>query len=108
MPAARLLVVEDEAEAGRQLKSGLGEAAFAVESRPGAEAARAALSQNGYQLMLPDLRLPGQDGREFLADLRAAGAALRCSSRPRAIPSITACAAWRRRRRLPDEAVCLQ
>jgi two-component system, OmpR family, copper resistance phosphate regulon response regulator CusR len=76
MPAARLLVVEDEAKLAANLKRGLGEAGFAVEVAPGAEAARAALSQNGYDLMLLDLRLPGQDGLEFLADLRAAGAAL--------------------------------
>ncbi len=76
MPAARLLVVEDEAKLAANLKRGLGEAGFAVEVAPSAEAARASLSQNRYDLMLLDLRLPGQDGLEFLADLRAAGAAL--------------------------------
>ncbi|MGA8568979.1 MAG: response regulator transcription factor [Candidatus Binataceae bacterium] len=74
MPAARLLVVEDEAKLAANLKRGLGEAGFAVDVAPSAETARAALSQNGYDLMLLDLRLPGQDGLEFLADLRAAGA----------------------------------
>jgi two-component system copper resistance phosphate regulon response regulator CusR len=77
MPAAvRLLIVEDEAKLAANLKRGLGEAGFAVDVAPSAEAARAALSQNGYELMLLDLRLPGQDGLEFLADLRAAGAAV--------------------------------
>jgi len=74
MPAARLLVVEDEAKLAANLKRGLGEAGFAVDVAPSAETARAALSQNGYDLMLLDLRLSGQDGLEFLADLRAAGA----------------------------------
>jgi two-component system OmpR family response regulator len=76
MPAARLLVVEDEAKLAANLKRGLGEAGFAVEVAPSAEAARASLLQNRYDLMLLDLRLPGQDGLEFLAALRAAGAAL--------------------------------
>ncbi len=76
MPAARLLVVEDEAKLAANLKRGLGEAGFVVEVAPSAEAARASLSRNGYDLMLLDLRLPGQDGLEFLAELRAAGAVL--------------------------------
>lgn len=76
MPAARLLVVEDEAKLAANLKRGLGEAGFAVEVAPSAEAARASLSHNGYDLMLLDLRLPGQDGLEFLTELRAAGAVL--------------------------------
>jgi DNA-binding response OmpR family regulator len=76
MPAARLLVVEDEAKLAANLKRGLGEAGFAVDVAPSAEAARASLSRNGYDLMLLDLRLPGQDGLEFLTELRAAGAVL--------------------------------
>jgi two-component system, OmpR family, copper resistance phosphate regulon response regulator CusR len=76
MPAARLLVVEDEAKLAANLKRGLGEAGFAVELATNAEAARESLSHIGYDLMLLDLRLPGQDGLEFLAELRAAGAVL--------------------------------
>jgi DNA-binding response OmpR family regulator len=76
MPAVRLLVVEDEAKLAANLKRGLGEAGFAVDIAPSAEAARARLSRNGYDLMLLDLRLPGQDGLEFLIELRAAGAVL--------------------------------
>lgn len=78
MPAtARLLVVEDEAKLAANLKRGLGEAGFTVDVAPSAEAARTSLSQSGYDLMLLDLRLPGQDGLEFLAELRAAGAVMR-------------------------------
>jgi DNA-binding response OmpR family regulator len=77
MPAAtRLLVVEDEAKLAANLKRGLSEAGFVVDVAPSAEAARASLPRNCYDLMLLDLRLPGQDGLDFLADLRAAGAAL--------------------------------
>jgi DNA-binding response OmpR family regulator len=76
MPAARLLVVEDEAKLAANLERGLGEAGFIVDVAPSAEAARASLSHNGYDLMLLDLRLPGQDGLEFLTELRAAGVVL--------------------------------
>jgi DNA-binding response OmpR family regulator len=76
MPAARLLVVEDEAKLAANLERGLGEAGFAVDVAASAEAARASLSRNGYDLMLLDLRLPGQDGLEFLTEMRAAGAVL--------------------------------
>src|ERR1700677_3546427 len=76
MPAVRLLVVEDEAKLAANLKRGLGEAGFAVDIAPSAEAARARLSRNGYDLMLLALRLPDQDGLEFLIELRAAGAVL--------------------------------
>ena len=77
MPAAaRLLIVEDEAKLAANLRRGLDEAGFAVDVALSAEAAREALGQSGYDLMLLDLRLPGQDGLEFLADLRTAGAAV--------------------------------
>jgi len=76
MPAAHLLVVEDEAKLAANLERGLREAGFAVDVAPSAEAACASLSRNGYDLMLLDLRLPGQDGLEFLTALRAAGAVL--------------------------------
>ncbi|HEY2523605.1 MAG TPA: response regulator transcription factor [Candidatus Binataceae bacterium] len=77
MPAvAHLLIVEDEPKLAANLKRGLGEAGFAVDVAANAEAARAALERSGYDLMLLDLRLPDRDGLEFLADVRAAGAAL--------------------------------
>jgi DNA-binding response OmpR family regulator len=76
MPAARLLIVEDETKLAANLKRGLAEAGYAVDVAPSAEAARTMLSHGAYDLMLLDLRLPGQDGLGFLADLRAAGAAL--------------------------------
>ncbi len=74
--ARRLLVVEDETKLAANIKRGLGEAGFTVDVASSAEAARASLSQSAYDLMLLDLRLPGQDGLEFLAELRAAGAVL--------------------------------
>jgi DNA-binding response OmpR family regulator len=77
MPAAaHLLIVEDEPKLAANLKRGLDEAGFVVDVAATAEAARAALERSGYDLMLLDLRLPDRDGLEFLADVRAAGAAL--------------------------------
>jgi len=74
--AAHLLIVEDEPKLAANLKRGLGEAGFAVDVAGNAEAARAALERSGYDLMVLDLRLPDRDGLEFLADVRAGGAAL--------------------------------
>jgi len=76
MTGARLLLVEDEAKLAANLKRGLGEAGYTIDIAPSAETARESLSQGAYDLMLLDLRLPGQDGLAFLADLRAAGAAM--------------------------------
>ena len=76
MTGARLLLVEDEAKLAANLKRGLGEAGYTIDIAPSAETARESLSHRAYDLMLLDLRLPGQDGLAFLADLRAAGAAM--------------------------------
>ena len=74
MAVARLLVIEDEAKIAANLRRGLREAGFFVDLAPSAEIARQTLSQNGYDLIVLDLRLPGQDGLGFLNDLRRAGA----------------------------------
>ncbi len=77
MPAAaRLLIVEDEAQLAANLKRGLDEAGFAVDHAPSAEVARAALTRAAYDAMVLDLRLPGEDGLDFLRELRAGGAAI--------------------------------
>lgn len=74
--AARLLVVEDESQLADNLKRGLGEAGFNVDVASSAEDARTNMARCAYDLMVLDLRLPGQDGLDFLRDLRAAGAAV--------------------------------
>jgi DNA-binding response OmpR family regulator len=70
---ARLLLVEDEAQLAANLKRGLSEAGYQVDAVGTAEAARTFLAQNHYGVMVLDLRLPGQDGIEFLRDMRRAG-----------------------------------
>jgi DNA-binding response OmpR family regulator len=76
MPAARLLVIEDETNLAANLERGLSEAGFSVNLASSAEGARRALSISRYDLMVLDLRLPGQDGLDFLGEMRRAGAAI--------------------------------
>jgi DNA-binding response OmpR family regulator len=71
----RILVVEDDAELGNQLQKGLREQGFQVDR---VDHARTGLSQaltGVYDLMLFDRMLPGGDGLELLAKVRAAGVA---------------------------------
>ncbi len=70
---AHLLLVEDEPQLAANLKRGLSEAGYNVDSVGSAEAAREFLVKSHYALMMLDLRLPGQDGIEFLRDMRRAG-----------------------------------
>jgi two-component system, OmpR family, copper resistance phosphate regulon response regulator CusR len=74
-PIAQLLLVEDEAQLAANLKRGLSEAGYIVDSARTAETARELIAKNQYRLVLLDLRLPGQDGLEFLRDMRQAGLA---------------------------------
>ncbi|MGH7907363.1 MAG: response regulator transcription factor [Candidatus Binataceae bacterium] len=76
MTATRLLVVEDETKLAASLKQGLGEAGYLVDVAGSAEIARNLLSQAAYNLMILDLRLPGQNGIDFLRGLRQAGAVI--------------------------------
>jgi DNA-binding response OmpR family regulator len=71
----RILVVEDDAELGNQLQKGLREQGFQVDR---VDHARTGLSQaltGVYDLMLFDRMLPGGDGLELLAKVRAGGVA---------------------------------
>lgn len=68
----KLLIVEDDEKTVRLLKRGLGEYGFATDDcRNGVDGLDMALSQ-AYDLILLDVMLPGKDGWEVLAQLRAA------------------------------------
>jgi two-component system copper resistance phosphate regulon response regulator CusR len=68
----KLLVVEDDEKAARMLKRGLGEYGFDTdECANGVDGLNMALSQ-AYDLIVLDVMLPGKDGWEVLAALRAA------------------------------------
>ena len=66
MKKRKILVVDDEKgirDLLHGMLKGMGYEAFSVED---AESALALLSKNHYDLVITDLRLPGQSGEEFL------------------------------------------
>jgi EAL domain-containing protein (putative c-di-GMP-specific phosphodiesterase class I)/ActR/RegA family two-component response regulator len=70
-PAARALVVDDDAALRRAMRRILGAAGFAVtEAADGAEAV-AALAEHAYDVVVSDLHMPGLDGLELLRKVRA-------------------------------------
>ncbi len=69
----RLLLVEDELEAGRMIAKGLQQEGYAVDvAIDGESGARRALSQP-YDLVILDIRLPRKDGWDVCRELRKAG-----------------------------------
>ena len=72
----RILVVEDDEAIGDALQSGLQRAGFAVDRVASAEHARAALSQEAFDLATIDIMLPRGDGLQLLQWLRRSGNAL--------------------------------
>lgn len=69
----KILIVEDETKTGDYLKQGLTEAGFVVDlARTGPDGLHLATSED-YDLIILDVMLPGLDGRQVLAALRAAG-----------------------------------
>jgi two-component system response regulator QseB len=66
----RLLLVEDDLMIGRSLQQGLRQDGYAVDWVRDGQAARRALQDESYALLLLDLGLPRLTGRELLAELR--------------------------------------
>jgi len=69
----RILVVEDDAEIADSLVRGLGEEGYLVEHAPDGEAARLALHDLAWDLIILDWWLPGPDGLTLLRRYRHAG-----------------------------------
>jgi len=67
----RVLVIEDDATLGGALAEFLCDQGYAVDLVSSGERASAALSSQGYDLVLLDLNLPGEDGLTVLRRLRA-------------------------------------
>jgi two-component system, OmpR family, response regulator len=68
----RLLLVEDDPMIGENVHLGLIQEGYAVDWVKNGPAAESALAAESYDLMLLDLGLPGKDGLQVLAGLRAA------------------------------------
>ena len=74
MKAVKVLVVDDEKIAARNLQYILGKEGYTVEialSGPEAVKMLKAEAENGYDLVLTDLRMPEVDGMQILATARA-------------------------------------
>jgi two-component system phosphate regulon response regulator OmpR len=76
VPAARILVIDDDAELRTLLLRYLGENGFEVRVAADAEHADKLLGREAFDLMVLDLMLPGEDGLSICRRLRAQGEVL--------------------------------
>jgi DNA-binding response OmpR family regulator len=67
----RILIVDDEAEAGEILSLRLGRRGFAPAFVTSGEAALEYLKANAVDVVLLDIKMPGMDGFETLGHIRA-------------------------------------
>ncbi|OHX19636.1 response regulator [Chromobacterium sphagni] len=67
----RVLLVEDDPMIGEAIHAALKDASYAADWVRTGPRAQAALESHGYDLVLLDLGLPGKDGLEVLAGIRA-------------------------------------
>ena len=70
-PLGSVLIIDDEAEIRESLQTLLELEAFDVESAAGGEEGLLRLGDRAFDLVLLDLALPGRDGMEILAEIRA-------------------------------------
>src|SRR5713226_681997 len=69
--AGAVLIIDDEAEIRESLQTLLEMEGYAVETSPTGEAGLQRIGEHPFDLILLDLALPGRDGMEILADIRA-------------------------------------
>ncbi len=69
-PKANILVVDDDRGISGLLSEKLTHEGYACRCHPGAEEALAALSQESYDAIISDLRMPGMSGLVFLGEVR--------------------------------------
>jgi two-component system KDP operon response regulator KdpE len=71
MTGTRVLIVDDEAQIRRALRTGLSGHGYTVETAEDGEAALAAIATHPHDVVVLDLVMPGIDGFEVLHQLRA-------------------------------------
>ncbi len=75
MSLGRVLVVDDEPQIRRVLRSTLAARGYEVQDAPTGEDALASLRQNRFDLVLLDVNMPGMGGLEACREIRAGSAA---------------------------------
>src|SRR5262249_31388367 len=70
-PSGAVLIVDDEAEIRESLQTLLELEGFVVETVPSGEEGLQRIGEHPFDLILLDLTLPGRDGMDVLADIRA-------------------------------------
>src|ERR1700739_4194803 len=102
----RILLVEDDPDLSRQLKSALGDAGYAVDHAPDGEEAQFLGETEPYDAVILDLGLPKVDGVSVLYNWRRQdhGTAVAVPDGPRRLEG-KGSGLRRRRRRLPDQAL---
>lgn len=73
VPTIQVLLVEDDAGVARIVSDGLSERGFRVRQAETLAASRAALTAEGFDVMVLDLALPDGNGLDLAASLRASG-----------------------------------
>lgn len=67
----RVLVVEDDEEAGAMLSMILGEQGMQVRHETSVDAALESLASQGFDLLISDIGMPGRDGYDLIRELRS-------------------------------------
>jgi DNA-binding NtrC family response regulator len=70
MPRTKILIIDDEKLVRWSLQQKLGREGYEVESAPTGEEGLNLIREDGYDLVLLDLRLPGMDGVQVLQEIR--------------------------------------
>ena len=74
----RILIVDDDITFGLMLKTWLSKKGFGTQTAASAAAARTALAEGGFSLVLSDMRLPDEDGTSPFAVGMVGAAASKC------------------------------
>ncbi|HUJ71120.1 MAG TPA: sigma-54 dependent transcriptional regulator [Verrucomicrobiae bacterium] len=70
MPRTKILIIDDEKLVRWSLQQKLGREGYEVESAPTGEEGLNLIREDGYDLVLLDLRLPGMDGVQVLQEIK--------------------------------------